>query len=66
MDVAITESGEPVLYAIAVSVSAAVTLTAPEYNVPVVSIGVLPSVVYRMEAPDVGELIVTEIVSPVV
>jgi hypothetical protein len=42
------------------SVSVTPTETAPLYNVPAVSLGVLPSVVYRMDAPDVVVLIATD------
>jgi hypothetical protein len=36
------------------------TDTAPLYNVPAVSLGVLPSVVYRIDAPEVVVLMVTD------
>jgi hypothetical protein len=52
----------PDLYAIAFRVSVAPTDTAPLYNVPAVSLGVLPSVVYRIDAPEVVVLIVTDCV----
>jgi len=44
----------------AFSVFVLVTATGPLYNVPTVWLGVLPSVVYRIEAPDVVVLIVTD------
>lgn len=53
------ESVKPALYAIAFMVSVVATLMGAEYIVPTVSVGVLPSVVYRIDAPDVVELIVT-------
>jgi TATA-box binding protein (TBP) (component of TFIID and TFIIIB) len=37
----------------------ALTVTGAEYRVPVVEVGVLPSVVYRIEAPEVVVLMVT-------
>jgi hypothetical protein len=35
------------------------TLIGPLYKLPTVSLGVLPSVVYRIDAPEVDVLIVT-------
>jgi hypothetical protein len=35
-------------------------LTAEEYRVPAVELGVLPSVVYRIDAPLVVEVMVTD------
>jgi len=43
----------------ALSVSVTPTATGALYNVPAVSLGVLPSVVYRIDAPEVVVLIVT-------
>src|ERR1700687_2925301 len=43
----------------ALSVSVTLTVTGPLYNVPAVSLGVVPSVVYRIDAPEVVVLIVT-------
>ena len=37
----------------------ALTVTGALYNVPAVSVGVLPSVVYRIEAPEVLVLMLT-------
>jgi hypothetical protein len=50
----------PVLYAIALIVSVAPTATFPLYSVPAVSLGVLPSVVYRIDAPEVVDVIATD------
>ena len=50
---------EPDLKAIAFSVSVTPTDTAALYRVPTVEVGVLPSVVYRIDDPAVAELIVT-------
>jgi hypothetical protein len=49
----------PVSYAIALMVWFLLTDTGELYNVPTVSLGVLPSVVYRIVAPDVVVAIVT-------
>ena len=38
------------------------TLIGPLYKLPAVSLGVLPSVVYRIDAPEVVVLIVTFVV----
>src|ERR1700687_511335 len=43
----------------ALIVSVLLTATGVLYNVPTVWLGVLPSVVYRIDAPDVVSLIVT-------
>jgi hypothetical protein len=43
----------------ALIVSLTFTDIGPLYNVPAVSLGVLPSVVYRMDAPEVVVLMVT-------
>jgi hypothetical protein len=44
----------------ALIVSVAPTATFPLYSVPAVSLGALPSVVYRIDAPDVVEVIATD------
>jgi hypothetical protein len=49
----------PLLYAMAFSVAVALTVTGPPYTAPTVSLGVLPSVVYRMFAPAVALEIAT-------
>jgi hypothetical protein len=41
------------------SVAVLLTATGPEYRVPVVEVGAVPSVVYRMEAPAVPLAMVT-------
>jgi hypothetical protein len=57
--VATAESAHPARYAIALIVVVADTAIAPVYNVPDVDVGVEPSVVYRMLAPDVDVASVT-------
>src|ERR1039457_4972277 len=55
-----TLSVMPPAYAIAFRVAEVATEMAPEYKMPAVSEGLDPSVVYRIEAPAVVELIVTD------
>ena len=50
----------PALYAMAFSVSVLFTATGELYTFPTLDVGVLPSVVYRIEAPAVVVLIVTD------
>jgi hypothetical protein len=50
----------PDLYASAFSVKLLLTGTGLVYNVPVVELGVLPSVVYRIDAPEVVVAMVTD------
>jgi hypothetical protein len=50
---ATSESVDPARYAIALIVVVADTAIAPVYSVPVVDVGVEPSIVYRMLAPEV-------------
>ena len=57
--VATPESAHPAKYAIARIVVVADTAIGPAYSVPVVEVGVDPSVVYRMPAPAVDEDSVT-------
>jgi hypothetical protein len=44
----------------ALIVSVAPTATAVLYTVPAVSLGVVPSVVYRIDAPEVVDVIATD------
>ena len=57
--VAIELSARPDRYAIALMVVFAVTAIGAVNRVPVVEVGVLPSMVYRIVAPDVAVLMVT-------
>src|SRR5579864_320096 len=52
-------SGLPARYAMALTVVVALTVIAPLYTVPAVSLGALPSVVYRIVAPAVVVVMVT-------
>ena len=49
----------PPLYARALIVAVVEMVTGPEYKMPVVEVGALPSVVYRIDAPEVIVLMVT-------